>query len=220
MPAMENNLPNLGPIRIKQAEPSDVDGMARCHIAAFPGRFMTEMGPRWITGLYHHSIQHKGGISLVAVNEDEKVLGFAVGGDSSIREEFLHKAIFRYPHILLWKFFTSAIVRRTLLTELFRKLHFRHRSSAPIASAPQTSNAARIGNLLSIAVSPQLQGTGIADQLVESFQKASAERGYDILTLGVLTNNLRAVAFYKKHAWHEVHKYGSHTKFQLELTGK
>jgi len=219
MRAVENKLPNVGLVRTKDAEISDVEGMACCHIAAFPGRLMTEMGSRWLKGLYSYFIRHNEAVCLVAVDVSGKVLGFAVGGKPGIRGEFLHKAILRYPHIILWKFFTSSIVRKRLFGELFRKLRTGRSVFKAATLAPKTANPARCGTLVSIAVYPKYQGIGIAGQLAESFREASKERGYDILELYVFNSNARAIAFYKKHGWYEVSKHNSSTKFRLDLAG-
>lgn len=220
MLAMGNYPTNLGPIRTKEAELSEVDGMVCCHIEAFPERFMTEMGPRWLRGLYSYFIQHDGGICLVAVDRTGKVLGFAVGGDPTIRDGFLRKAIFRYPHILFWKFLTVSIVRRKLLAELFKKFHIGRRTSSSDVLEPQKADEVQSGGLVSIAVLSQFQGTSIAGELIKSFQATSVEKGYDIMRLSVYTNNLRAIAFYKKHGWYEIGREQSSTHLQLDLTGK
>ncbi len=211
-----NNLANVGQIRIRKAELSDVDGIVSCHIVAFLGKFMTEMGPRWLESLCSYFIQHNEAICLVAVDVSGKVLGFAVGGKPRIRGEFLHKAFFRYPHIILWKFFTSSFVRKRLLAELFKKLRINRSASKAATSASNTTNR---GKLLSIAVFPEYQGTGVAGQLVESFREVSKERGYDILELYVFSSNTRAIAFYKKHGCYEVSKHKDSTKFRLDLAG-
>jgi len=217
---MEIDLTNIGPIRTTYAELSDIDGMVHCHIAAFPGQFMTEMGPRWLKGLYSYFIQHNGGICLVAVDRTGKVLRFAVGGDPTIRDEFLRKAVFRYPHILFWKFLTVSIVRRKLLAELFRKLRIGRRTSTSTPLVPQTTNVTRSGDLVSIGVFPQCQGSGIAGQIIEEFRQAGVRRGYDVLRLSVRTDNSRAVAFYKKHGWIEAARDRSGVRFELGLRGK
>lgn len=219
MTMVGNNLANIGQILIRKAELSDLDGIASCHIAAFPERFMTEMGLHWLKGLYGYYIRHNSGLSIVAVDGAGKVLGLAIGGKPGIRGEFLHKAFFRYPHIILWKFFTSSFVRKRLLAELFKRLRTDRSASKAAISAQKPRDMANCGSLLSIAVYPEYQGTGIAGQLIESFQEASAEEDYDFLELFVFSDNLRAIGFYKKHGWCEVGKYESSTKFQLDLAG-
>ena len=203
-------------VSIIQAQTRNIFGMAQCHTVAFPGRFMTEMGPRWLCALYRFYIDHPGGICYVAVDSVDKVVGFAVGGEPNIREQFLRTAMLRYLHIIIWKFLTKALVRAVLLEELFKKLHLKRKenSSEKIGTY---ETLPKCGNLLSICVLPNYKGTGVASQLIETFQKACAAKGYRRLTLSVLSENSRAVAFYKKHGWYETSVTGASTKFALDL---
>ena len=203
-------------ISIKQAQTENIPGMAKCHIVAFPGRFMTEMGTRWLCALYRFFIKHPGGICYVAVDSAGKIVGFAVGGESEIREQFLRAAVLRYPHIIFWKFLTRPLVRNVLLEELSRKLHLK-RNPTPSENVSTRKALAKCGNLLSICVLPGYKGAGVAGQLIEVFQKTCAAKGYKRLTLSVVSENSRAVAFYKKHRWYEAGTAGASTKFALDI---
>jgi ribosomal protein S18 acetylase RimI-like enzyme len=203
-------------VSIKQAQAPNVSGMAQCHISAFPGRFMTEMGPRWLCTLYRFYINHPGGVCYVAADSTDKVAGFAVGGEPDIRERFLHTVLLRYPHIIFWKFLTKPLVRAVLLEELFKKLHLK-RKEISSENIDSHKTLPKCGNLLSICVLPDYKGTGVANQLIETFQKACAAEGYRHLTLSVLSENLRAIAFYKKHGWYATGVTGASTKFALDL---
>ena len=193
-----------------------VPGMVQCHIKSFPGRFMTEMGYHWLCALYRFFVKHRGSICRIAVDADGKVVGLAVGGDPHIRDEFLNSALFRYPHLIFWKFLSKRLVRRVLLQELAGKLH-RKRAAAHSDDTKSPSIGIRSGNLLSICVLPDYKGTGVAGKLIESYQLACKTEGYERLTLSVLSENSRAVAFYKKHGWRQSGKSGESTRFCLDL---
>lgn len=202
--------------RVKNAELADLPGIVKCHTKAFPGRFMTEMGPRWLYGLYRFFIKHPAGISFVGVDSTDKTVGFVVGGKPNIREKFLRTAIFWYSYLIFWKFITKPIVRRALLKELAKKLQLKWTISPP--EGPQHEDTtARFSNLLSICVLPDYKGTAVAGRLIESFQTACATKGYDAIKLSVVTDNARAIAFYKKHGWREVGRSKESTKFVLDL---
>jgi ribosomal protein S18 acetylase RimI-like enzyme len=203
-------------VSIIQAQTENVFGIAQCHIFAFPERFMTEMGPRWLCALYRFYIKHLKGVCYVAIDSIGKVVGFAVGGEPDIREQFLRAAMLRYPHIIFWKFLTRPIVRTVLLGELFKKLHLKRQDNSS-ENADTDKTLPKCSNLLSICVLPDYKGTGISNQLIETFQKACAARGYRRLTLSVLSENSRAIAFYKKHGWFETGVAGASTKFALDL---
>jgi len=211
-----NELAAYDTVKIIEAGFTHVPGMAQCHIKSFPGRFMTEMGYNWLCALYRFFIKHSGGICRIAVDADGKVIGLAVGGNPHIRDEFLSSAMFRYPHLIFWKFLSKRLVRRVLLQELAGKLH-RNRAAAQSGDTKAPSNVVRSGNLLSICVLQDYKGTGVAGKLIESYQLACAAEGYERLTLSVLSENSRAVAFYKKHGWRQSGKSGESIRFVLDL---
>ena len=216
MKKTNNDLAANDAVKVTEAQEVHIPGMAQCHIKSFPGRFMTEMGYHWLCALYLFFIKHRGGICRVAVDSEGKVVGLAVGGDPHIRDEFLSSALFRYPHLILWKFISKRLVRRVLLQKLIKKL-YRKRTAAHSGDAKAPSAVVRPGSLLSICVLPDGKGTGVAGKLIESFQLACKAKGYERLTLSVVSENSRAVAFYKKHGWRQSGKSGESIVFFLDL---
>ena len=211
-----NNSIARGDVEIIEAGQIHVSGMAKCHIKSFPGRFMTEMGYHWICALYRFFIKHRRSICLVAVDAKGKVIGLAIGGNPHIRDEFLNSALFRYPHLLFWKFISKRRVRRVFLRELARKL--RRKRTAVRSGNNKTSNAeVRSGNLLSLCVLPDCEGAGVGSKLVESFRLACRAEGYKRVTLSALKQNSRAIAFYEKHGWRRSSISGESIIFFLDL---
>ena len=211
-----NNNPAGDAVKFTKAGQVHVPGMVQCHINAFPGRFMTEMGCHWLCALYPFFIKHRGGICLVAVDTSDKVVGLAVGGDPNIRNEFLSSAMFRYPHLIFWKFLSKRLVRRVLLKEIARKFH--RRPAVDNSGDTKGQNVVtQTGNLLSLCVLPDYKGTGIGGKLIESFKLACADEGYKRLTLSVAGENTRAMAFYRKHGWRRSSTSGASIKFSLDL---
>lgn len=203
-------------VKVINAREAHIPGMATCHIKSFPDRFMTEMGYRWLITLYRFFIRHRRSICRVAINANGIVVGLAVGGDPNIREEFLGSALLPCFHLLLWKFLSKRLVRRVLLHELARKL--RGKNIATVSKDTQAqSTEIRSGNLLSICVLPEYEGTGVGGKLIESFQLTCKAEGYEYLTLSVLKQNNRAVTFYKKHGWHQSGISGDSIRFVLDL---
>ena len=203
-------------VKVIKAQEVHIPGMAMCHIKSFPGRFMTEMGYHWLYALYQFFIEHRGGICRIAVDADCKVIGLAVGGNPHIREEFLSSALYRYPHLLFWKFLSKRLVRRVLLQELARKLHQKNATDLS-KNTKIPSVGIRSGNLLSIRVLPECEGTGVGGKLIESFQLACKAEGYERLALSVLKQNAHAVAFYTKHGWCQCGVSGESIRFVVDL---
>ena len=204
-------------ISVVEARRGYVPWMADCHIAAFPGRFMTRMGFSWLCSLYNFFIIHRGGVCYIAANTAGRVVGFAVGGDPDIREQFLQMAMLRHLHIILWKFITDSLVRSVLVKEMLKKLRLK-KATVSSDNDREQEDCGKCGNLLSICLLPELMGTGIADRLIESFQKGCAAKGYNRLTLSVVGDNSRAIAFYKKHRWYETGAAGESKKFAIDLS--
>ena len=211
-----NNSAARDTIKIIEARQEHFPGMAQCHIKSFPGRFMTEMGYNWLCALYRFFIRHQGGICRVAVEADGKVVGLAVGGDPHIRDEFLSSAPFRYPYLIFWKFLSKRVVRRVLLQEFARKLQ-RKRAGTHSSNTKMPNSGIRSGNLLSICVLPDCEGTGVGGKLIESFQLVCKAEGYEQLTLSVLKENSRAAALYKKRGWRQSGISGDSIRFVLDL---
>lgn len=216
MQKINNDSTADGTVIITEAQEVHIPGMAHCHIKSFPGRFMTEMGYQWLCALYAFFIKHRGSICHIAVDADGKIVGLAVGGDPHIRSEFLSSALFRYSHIIFWKFLSKRMVRRVLLQELARRLQ-QKRAATHSGDNIAPGSIVRSGNLLSICVLPDYKGTAIAGKLIESFQLACKAEGYERLTLSVVRENNRAVAFYKKQGWRQSGKSRESTRFYLDL---
>jgi len=203
-------------VKIAKAQEIHIPGMARCHIKSFPGRFMTEMGHRWLCALYRFFIRHNGSICRIALDTNGKVVGLAVGGNPNIREEFLSSALFRHPHLILWKFLSKRLVHRVILQEIAGKLR-RKRNINHSGNIIAPSDGVRSGNLLSICILPNWEGIGVAGKLIESYQLACKAEGYQRLTLSVKKENRRAMAFYKKHGWRQSGTSGDSIRFVLDL---
>ena len=173
---------------------------------------MAVLGSIWLKGLYGYFIQHPKGISIVAVNNAGEIIGLVVGGGNDIRDEFLHKALFKFPHLLLWKLFVSAMVRKKLIDEFLSKCRPKKLSNPTVNQIDESD----CGVLLSIGVLPDCRGKGIADKLVEKFSELAKEQ-YKKLRLTVHSDNVQAITFYKRNSWYEVGKTEDSTKFHLDI---
>jgi ribosomal protein S18 acetylase RimI-like enzyme len=203
-------------VKVIKAREVHIPGMAQCHIKSFPGRFMTEMGYHWLWALYRFFIKDQRSVCRIAIDVNGKVIGLAVGGEPNIRDEFLSTALFRYPHIIFWKFLSKRLIRHVLIKELARNL-LRKKTATILKDTQSPNSKVRSGNLLSICVLPECEGTGIGKRLIESFQLACKTEGYNRLTLSVLKQNSRAVTFYTRNGWHQSGISGESIRFVLDL---
>ncbi|MGO2127853.1 MAG: GNAT family N-acetyltransferase/peptidase C39 family protein [Pseudoalteromonas prydzensis] len=68
----------------------------------------------------------------------------------------------------------------------------------------------RLARLYSLAVTPQAQGKGLAQQLLKALERATAERGRVFMRLEVAVNNLAAIALYKKLGYRVFGQYSDY----------
>lgn len=205
-------------IEVRAAVVSDLPGIVRCHITAFPGQPMTELGPRWLAALYRYYLEHPEGIAVVAVNPEQSVVGFVVGGGPDLRDRFIHGARVRFAPVILWRTLTRPVIRRRLFGRLMSC--FRRQAdggSQDAAHREAARRGVRLGTLLSIAVLPEAQGTGAAGKLVAAFCDACRGRDFGYLELGVYTSNTRAIAFYHKLGWQEISRSDDQSFFGFDL---
>jgi GNAT superfamily N-acetyltransferase len=162
--------------------------LARLHLAAFPGFFLTSLGPGFLRLLYAGFTREPDGICIVAEDQGE-IVGFAAG--TTTPDAFFRRLLRRQG----WRFALAAIpgllrnpgfVARKCLGALF------YRGEQPTGLA----NAALLSSL---AVSPACGGKGIGQQLVHAFATAARQQGCSALYLTTdETDNDRVNCFYAK----------------------
>jgi ribosomal protein S18 acetylase RimI-like enzyme len=201
---------------VRHATDRDLAGIVLCHEAAFPGTFMAELRSGCLGALYKRYLKHESGLSLVGVNGREFVLGFAVGGAPQIRNDFFRRTMVYYIPLIAWKSLTNPVVRRRVLGFLGARAVGRRVERDP--TFPHIPRTGRTATLLSIGVLPEVRGSGLADELIETFRIEAGRRGFERLELSVRSGNTRAVAFYKKHGWHEIGRFGARARFAIDCT--
>lgn len=134
------------------------------HMRAFPGFFLTTLGPAFLRTYYRAAANAAGAIALVAV-EDGRVAGFAVGNR--------HPAGF-YRRLLRrrWPGFALAAVPGVL----------RSPSAVPrvlrAVRYPSTRGGdAGAAGLFSIAVVPSSRGAGVGGALLAAFEREARAKG-------------------------------------------
>lgn len=172
---------------LRPADSADIESVARIHVAAFPGFFMTRMGPGFLRAYYRLVLNYSGGLLLVSGQESEAV-GFVAG--------FVNPAKFyAYLSSGRQRFFwpsLMAIFRQPLLVP--RVLYNRSRiASACVQNEPDSCE------LSSIGVLPGSAGLGHGRRLMDSFCAEAGRRGCAriVLTTDSLHNDA-VNAFYRR----------------------
>ena len=160
------------------------------HQQAFNDFFLTELGPSFLNIYYKSVIQTKGSIAVCAINEHEKIIGFATGCDYA--KGYNKRLVINN----LPRFSLQAV--RLVFTRpkaIFRLLKNFEKKSNP-------NDNGNYAELFSIGVLPEAKGLGIGRKLLEEFEKEAQLKGCKKITLTTdFYNNDQVVSFYKKNGY-------------------
>ena len=144
--------------------PSDVLAVTEVHLKSFPGFFLTVLGPTFLRNLYTAILEDPNGICFVAT-QNMKILGFVAG--TAQPAGFYRRLLSRQWLHFAWSALPHAVQHPTIVPRLLRAF------SMP---AQVTQHAGR-GTLMSIAVLPECQGSGIGQLLVCTFLNEAIQHG-------------------------------------------
>lgn len=173
-------------VTVRPALASEVAMLVAIHLRSFQGFFLTFLGSAFLHELYIAIITDRSGIGFVAQSQDS-VIGFVVGIEQpdGFYRRLLHQRWWRFAFAAL----RPLLSRPLILPRLLRAF-----------SAPATVNHTdKRGTLMSIAVSPDAQGSGVGKKLVQAFLQEAAYRGlYQVDLTTDRENNEIANRFYQK----------------------
>lgn len=183
--------------RATSADADSVSYLVNLHIAAFPGFFLTSLGPRFLSVLYKNYLSSSACICLIArnaegVNADPVGVAVAIVNPSSF-----YKGLLRTQGI---KFFFCAIpslLRNpgTVIKKLASALFYKGDASKEV----DTSNAVLLST---ISVSPDAQGLGVGRDLLEGVEQFSNQSKFDFIYLTTDRDGNEAVnTFYLKNGY-------------------
>lgn len=149
----------------------DAADVVAIHLAAFPGFFLTFLGPRFLRELYRGIVSDAAGIAWVA-EEEGRVLGFVAGTDSPSRfyRRLIERRVLRFAVAAAVPFLRRPSILPRLL-RAFRK------------PAERGEASERRAELMSLAVAPSGQGSGAGALLVERFLEEARRRGVETVCL-------------------------------------
>lgn len=190
-------------MRIQDADMRHVRDLAACHGRAFPGEFLTLLGPSFLRRFYGYYICAGEGIVKIAVDGHDSIVGCVCGGEPKLHGDFSR----RYVPVYALRILAAAVRYR-----LVRKRLFFHAANLcnRIVRTPQKKASRGLyppgqwSSLLSIGVDPAARGQGVGKQLMEAFCEETRRRGCRQMRLSVHLDNDAAVALYRKAGWQEV----------------
>jgi ribosomal protein S18 acetylase RimI-like enzyme len=161
---------------------ADIGAVTTVHLAAFPGFFLSCLGPRFLRELYRAIVADKEGIAFVAVDDDH-LIGFVAGtADGGFYRRAARRRWFRFAAAS-----AGALLRKpSIARRLFRALY------AP----PATSSQGAL--LMSLAVDPDAQRSGAGTLLTRAFVAGAQRCGATAVILTTdKTANDSVNAFYR-----------------------
>jgi len=181
----------LSAVRIDRFDSGHVRRAVDVHIRAFPGFFLTSLGPAFLREFYRSFLEEKTAFGFVAVDDKNGACLGAVFGTTAPVGFFRKLAAGRW-----WAFGLAAlgqVARRpSIIGRLVRGLSYR-------GDPPARPGYALLS---SIAVSPEAQGRGIGRALLTAWVEEARARGGPgvYLTTDALDNDA-VNSFYRTNGW-------------------
>jgi ribosomal protein S18 acetylase RimI-like enzyme len=175
----------------RHAVDDDIDVVARIHLAAFDGFFLSQLGYRFLCVMYRAFLKSPTSLFLVFETASGQLAGFAVGALQGQKDRWL---AVRFLPQFLWAV-VPAVLRHPV--PVVRRLWGRFFDLGESLQVPPGAAVLR-----SIGVQPSLRGAGAATSLLQAFEALALSKGAGqvyLTTDGV--NNERAQRFYQRSGY-------------------
>lgn len=189
----------------------DLDQVTGVHRLAFPDSAVTQLGPAVVRRYYRWQFTGPHPVPFaVGAWRDGELVGFVFGG-------LRYKAVAGFARGSLGTIALGAITHPRAVqslalpkvASLARLMVYRGRPAAPAPAATPTVSDGPPGEeltgasfgILSIAVLPSAQGSGVAAELMAQARAAAVSHGFSQMNLTVQIDNARAIVFYEKLGW-------------------
>jgi ribosomal protein S18 acetylase RimI-like enzyme len=198
---------------------SDLRASAAIHVEAFPHAAISQLGPA-TAERYHASLLARHDVHAMAAFTADRLAGFCFGGTAcDVEGDFLRgnlwfigSELLRRPALLTQPFIRERIgAGLRFLRPAFKRAEPASQSGA--APAPTTPSSFTI---LYIAVHPDVEGRGVARQLLAAAESCARARGFARMDLSVYLDNARAIAFYERNGWERLIQDGAWQGFMFK----
>lgn len=175
---------------LRKVKVDDYKKLAKIHQAAFPGFFLTSLGIRFLNTYYLLSLKTEGSVSCCVVDENDDILGFAVG---CLQAKGFHKKVFlKSPLAFIGSLMRSFLSNPKIIIRLWKNLE---------KNASQDDDK-KYSELLSIAVSPENKGKGIGKILLSGFESEIKKlKGKKIALTTDFSENESVILFYERSGY-------------------
>lgn len=164
-------MPRAEDVVVRPARMEDIAQIVEVHVQGFPGFFLTFLGRKFLAVFYRKTLEQPDSISLVAATGKNEVAGFVVGVTS--QEEFYKRLIRKHLVSFGWASLGAVLRRPSILPRLMRAL------KRPGEAKTRSADCL----LMSLAVRPAVQGSGVGSGLVRAFLEEARLRGARAVSL-------------------------------------
>lgn len=193
------------PFQLQVLTKKHLGQVAEIHQKAFPESYLSKIGPKAIIKYYDWHMQPPNICTATGTFRKDHLIGFSFAGVFRNAELFFLKDNFLF-------FLGVFLSRPTLFFNPEIKARLRKaitylREYLPLKQKNRVKDhgvkSARFG-ILSIAVDPQAQGSGIGRALMNEVERSALEAGFQKIELSVRPSNIQALSFYEKLGWKKV----------------
>lgn len=177
-------------------EPHRAAEIARIHLEAFPGFFLTFLGPGFLKELYREFIVEENSGVIGAFDDEERLVGFLAYSEDISR---LYSLLLEEKALILgWYSFLAFVKKPTIMLRLLRALKY-----------PRTANRNEPYVLLSsIGVLPSGHNKGAGSLMVKTLKEIVVSGPCDYIKVETdKSGNTEANSFYIKHGFTLVHSF-------------
>lgn len=208
-------------VEVKSAEEADLEKIAACHCAAFPGSLSSAMGIDFAKVMLRWYLANDNTF-LFFIEENQKCLGYCggmvktvwgVGSASSMAQYSFNAAVtgfikrpwlISHPEVRAkFSFITKNIINRFIRKK-------------KLVGEPGVMFEPYAG-LVVIGVDPRFQGKGFGSLLLLEFERLSVLRGLNKMVLSVRSDNTQAITSYTRNGWHITQVNGLSTSMEKRL---
>lgn len=188
----------------RKVNADDIPVLVRIHMISFRDFFLTSLGDSFLETYYRHSLKSQDCIAVCACNDNNEIVGFAVG---SILSRGYHKRLITKN---LGAFiFTGLIIAATKPAAIIRLMLNLNKNSNP-------DDDGQYAELLSIAVSDSMKGQGIGKELLAEFEQKLKNHACNKVVLTTdYYNNDNVIMFYKKQGYKIYYDFVTYPKRRM-----
>jgi GNAT superfamily N-acetyltransferase len=185
--------------KIRNVELHEYCELTAIHLDAFKGFFLTSLGKGFLNTYYRASLKNSDCIAVAAYNDENKMIGFAIG---TILSKGYHKRLLlSNPFSFLIEGISIIISKPAAVLRLLRN----------IEKSPEKNDDGLYAELLSIGVLENVKGSGTGRLLIERFEQELVSRHCRKAALTTdYFNNDEVVNFYFRRGYHVFYEFNTY----------